>query len=52
MSQLWSQYDLYAVAYCVKLNGEDLSRYWNKIQSAGLRNCPYDHYLTKKAMLQ
>jgi len=25
----------------MKLSGEDLSRYSNKIESAGLRNCPY-----------
>jgi len=35
-------------AYCVKLNGEDLSRYSNKIESTGLRKCPYCHYLTTK----
>jgi len=28
-------------AYCVKLSGEDLPRYLNKIESAGLRKCPY-----------
>jgi len=33
-------------AYCVTLTGEDLSRYSNKIQSVGLRKCPYYHYLT------
>jgi len=35
-------------AYCVKLSGEDLSRYWNKIESAESRKCPYYHYRTKK----
>ena len=32
---------------CVKLNGEDLSRYSNKIETAGLRIglCSYYHYL-------
>jgi len=34
--------------YCEKLSGEDLSRYSNEIESAGLRKCPYYHYLTKK----
>jgi len=38
--------------YCVKLNGEDLSRYANKIESFGLRKCPYCHYLSKKVMSQ
>jgi len=37
-------------AYCVKLSGEDLSRYSNKMESAGLRKCPYYHHLTKKVM--
>jgi len=36
--------------YCVKLSGEDLSRYSNKIESVGLRKCQYYHYLTKKVM--
>jgi len=35
-------------AYCVKLSGEDLSRYSDKIESVGLRKCPYYYYLTKK----
>ena len=35
-------------AYCVKLSGEDLSRYSNKTESVGLRQCPCYHYLTKK----
>ena len=30
--------------------GEDLSRYSNKIESVGLRKCPYKRYLTKKVM--
>jgi len=25
-----------------------LSRYWNKIESVGLRNCPYYRYLIEK----
>ena len=37
--------------YCVELNGEDLSRYSNKIESVSLRKCPYDHRLTNKACL-
>jgi len=39
-------------AYCVKLNGEDLSGYLNKIESVGLRKYPYYHYLTKKVTSQ
>jgi len=40
-------------AYCVKLSGEDLSRYSNKIELAALRKCPYYyHYLTKKVTSQ
>jgi len=36
-------------AYCVKLGGEDLSRYSNKIESLGFRKCAYWHcmFLTK-----
>jgi len=34
----------------MKLSGEDLSRYSNKTESAGLRKCPYYHYITKKMM--
>jgi len=37
-------------AYNVTLNNEDLPRYSNKIESIGLRKCPYYHYLTKKVM--
>jgi len=50
-----SHYDFYVVsdtAYCMKLSGEDLSLYSNKIESAGLRKCPYYHQLTKKVMSQ
>jgi len=50
---LWSQYDLYVVgntAYCMKVTGEDLSRYSNTIESVGLRKCLYCHYFTKKVM--
>jgi len=36
----------------VKLSGEDLSRYTNKIESVGLRQCPDYHYLTKKVTSQ
>ena len=43
ISMLWGN-----TAYCVKLSGEDLSRYSNKTESVGLRKCPYCHYLTKK----
>jgi len=31
------------MAYCVKLNGENLWRYSNKTESVGLRKCPYYH---------
>jgi len=55
-SNLWSQYDLYVVrqhgVYGVKLSGEDLSRYSNKIESVGLRKCPHYNYLAKKLMSQ
>jgi len=37
-------------SYCVKLRVEDLLRYSNKIESVGLRKCPYYHYLTKEVM--
>jgi len=37
-----------ATAYCMKLSGEDLSRYSNKIESFGLRKCPYYHRITRK----
>jgi len=33
------------MAYCVKLNREDLSRYSNKSASVGSRNYPYYHCL-------
>jgi len=39
-------------AYCVKLSGEDMSRYSNKTESVGLRKRPYYHYLTKKVVSQ
>jgi len=38
--------------YCVNLSGEDWWRCSDKIQSVGLRNCPYYRYLTKKVMSQ
>jgi len=47
ISMSWSN-----TAYCVKLSGEDLSRYWNIIESVGLRKCPYYSFLTKKVMSQ
>jgi len=47
ISMLWGN-----TAYCEKLTGEDLSRYWNKMESVGLRKCPYYHYLIKKVMWQ
>jgi len=40
ISMLWGN-----SAYCVKLSGEDLWRYWNKIESVRLRKCPYYHYV-------
>jgi len=40
------------MAYCVKLSGEGSSHYWSKIESAGLRKCPYYNYLIKKVMSQ
>jgi len=38
--------------YYVKLNGEDLLRYSNNIESDGSIKCPSYHYLTKKVMSQ
>jgi len=38
ISMLWGN-----TTYCVKLSGEDLSRYWNKIESVGLRKSLYYH---------
>jgi len=35
-------------SYCVQLNGEDLSRYSNKIESVDLRKCPYYRYVIEK----
>ena len=36
----------------MKLSGEDLSRYSNKVESVVLMKCPYYHHLTKKVMSQ
>ena len=60
MFQMWSYtsdstviYGHYTISiFRVKLSGEDLSRYSDKIESVGLRKCPYWHYLTKKVMPQ
>ena len=39
-----SHYDLYVVGrQQQQLSGEDLSRYLNKIESVGVRKCPYYH---------
>jgi len=38
-------------SYCVQLS-EDLSHYSNKIETDGLRKCPYYHYLTMKVTSQ
>jgi len=38
--------------YYLELSDEDLSRCSNKIESVGLRKCPYYHYRTKKVILQ
>ena len=35
-------------SYCVQVNGENLSRYSNKIESVGLRKCSYYRYLIEK----
>ena len=35
----------------IELNGENLSRYSNKIESVSLRKCPYDHRLVNEAYL-
>jgi len=42
ISMLWGN-----TAYCVKLSGEGLWRYSNKIETVGLRKCPY-YYLLRK----
>jgi len=42
---------VYNTTQCVQSNGEDLSCYSNKIESVGLRKCPYDQWLTNKAYL-
>ena len=34
--------------YCVKISDEDLSGYWKKIESDGLRKCPYITVLRTK----
>jgi len=36
----------------MKLDGEDLLRYSNKIESVGLRKYPYYQYRTMKVMSQ
>jgi len=41
ISMLWGN-----TSYCLKLSGEDSSRYWNKIETVALRKCPYSHCLT------
>jgi len=47
MSMLWGN-----MAYCEKLNGEDLSCYSRRIKSVVLRKFPYYDCLTKKVMSQ
>jgi len=47
ISMLWGN-----TACCVKLSGEDWSRYLNKIESVGLRKCLHYHCLTKNVMSQ
>jgi len=44
ISVLWGN-----TTYRVKLSCEDLSRYWNKIVSVDLRNCPYYHTLLRES---
>ena len=41
----------YNTTWCAELNGEDLSCYWNKIESVSLRKCPYDLRSGNKAYL-
>jgi len=38
--------------YCAKSIGEYFSSYSNKIESVGLRKCPYYDYLSNKVMSQ
>jgi len=47
ISMLWDNR-----AYCVKLSGEELSHYSNKIESVDLRKCLCHPYITKKTMSQ
>ena len=56
---LWLHYDFHVLGQHgvlrAKLSGgggEDLSHYSSKIESVGLRKCPYYHYLTKKVTPQ
>jgi len=39
----WSPFCGYNRVQCVELRGEDFVCYSNKIESVGLRRCPYDH---------
>jgi len=41
----------YNTIRCVKLIGEDLSRYLNKTESVILRKCPYDHWIANNPYL-
>jgi len=47
ISMLWGN-----TAYCVKLSGEDVWHYSNKIESVALIKCQYYYYFTKNLMLQ
>ena len=49
---LWGKLGNSHGVYCVKLSGEDLSRYSNKIESVDLRKRLYYYYLSKKVMSQ
>jgi len=41
----------YNTTKCVKVKGEGLSCYSNKVESLSFRKCPYDRWLTNKAYL-
>jgi len=59
LASLWARVTMWFMwilcrnaAYCVKLSDGDLSCCSNKIESVGLRKCPFYHYLAKKVMPQ
>jgi len=51
MVTIRSPFCRYNTIKCVKLNGENLSCYSNKIESISFRKCPHDRWLTGKTCL-